>query len=93
MVDPLLLKALKQTRLDIQQAQAEIETLRQAISSFETLVSQRLGGMLDQLSALDAEVESLTAEVRQKRTVAIMLSNKRAAANNFLWTVMPHPKV
>lgn len=67
MVDPLLLKALKQTRLDIQQAQAEIETLRQAISSFEALVNQRLGGLLDGLSELEVEVASLTDQVRQIR--------------------------
>ena len=69
MVDPLLLKALKQTRLDIQQAQAEIEALRQAIGSFEALVNQRLGGLLDGLSELDAEVEGLTDQVRQILTI------------------------
>jgi len=67
MVDPLLFAAIKQARLDIKSAEAELAGLRQSISDFEALVNRRLGKQLDQLSALDAEVESLTAQVREIR--------------------------
>jgi hypothetical protein len=67
MVDPLLFAALKQARLDIQNAEAELSALRQSISDFEALVDRRLGEQLDQLSALEAEVEGLTAQVRSIR--------------------------
>jgi hypothetical protein len=67
MVDPLLFAALKQARLDIKSAEAELEVLRQSIRDFEALVGRRLGDLLDQLSALDAEVEGLTAQVQSIR--------------------------
>lgn len=67
MVDPHLFAACKQARLDIVKTQAEIEGMREAINSFEELVERRLGGLLDQLVALEGEVEGLTEEVYRIR--------------------------
>jgi hypothetical protein len=67
MVDPMRFAAVKQARLDVQKAEAELASQRQSIDDFEVLVSRRLGSLLDQLSALEGEVESLTAQVRNIR--------------------------
>lgn len=67
MVDPRRFAAIKQTRLDIASAEVELAALRQSINDFEALVDRRLGELLDRLSELEGEVESLTAQVRQIR--------------------------
>lgn len=67
MVDPLLFAALKQARLDIANAQAELAALRQSISDFEALVERRLGEQIDELSELEVQVEALNVQLRQIR--------------------------
>jgi hypothetical protein len=67
MVDPARFAALKQARLEIATAEAELVALRQSISDFEALVNRRLGEQLDELSELESEVAGLDAKLRQIR--------------------------
>lgn len=67
MMDAYQFAAIKQARAELQSAEGELEGLRQAVTRFEALVSQRLGKLLDQLSALEIEVETLTEEVHRIR--------------------------
>lgn len=59
--------AIKQARADLTAAQNELDALRQSIIQTDTLVGSRLGSLLDELSALEVEVESLTEQVLQIR--------------------------
>jgi hypothetical protein len=59
--------ALKQARADLRAAQSELDALRQSISHTDALVGSCLGSLLDELSALEVEVENLTQQVLQIR--------------------------
>lgn len=58
---------LKQSRNELQAAQAELKELRQQIQSFEARVDARLGDLLDQLIAIRSEISSLNETLQQIR--------------------------
>jgi hypothetical protein len=58
---------LHTTELELQAAETELADLKKELGAFESLVDARLGGLLDQLSELNAETSSLNEQLRHIR--------------------------
>jgi hypothetical protein len=60
-------KELLQAKAELANAEAELTSLQQELERFETLLDTSLGALLDQLSILDGEVQTLTAQINDLR--------------------------
>jgi hypothetical protein len=60
---------------ELQSAEAELEVLKGQLRSFETLVDNRLGSLLDELSELNAETLALDGELRRIREIRLFGTN------------------
>lgn len=58
---------LKAAKHELQSAEAELDELNKQLRSFEAVVDDRLGSLLDQLSELNAETTLLDAKLRHIR--------------------------
>ncbi len=60
-------KELQSAKVKLETAEAELSELNNQIQSFEALVDNRLGSLLDQLSQLNAETSALDDQLRHIR--------------------------
>ncbi len=60
-------RELQQARVELQAAQVELDELRQQIQSFEAQVDSYIGSLLDQLSGVNSEINTLNDALHQIR--------------------------
>lgn len=60
-------RALNAAKIDLEYAESELDELKHQLRSFEARVDDRLGGLLDQLTELNAETATLDEDLRSIR--------------------------
>lgn len=83
---------LRQAQEALASAEAELATLQSELEQFEKQVDALLGPLLDQLSALDAEVQALTSQLIDLRE-ARLFGNNRASYTGPYFAHLPDPTV
>ena len=83
---------LRQAQEALATAEAEMEALQSELEQFEKQVDYLLGPLLDQLSALDAEVQALTSQLIDLRE-ARLFGDRRASYTGPYFAHLPDPTV
>jgi hypothetical protein len=89
---PFSFNQLRQAQEALTAAQAELATLQDELQRFEKELDARLGSLLDQLSALDAEVQSLTTQIIDLRE-SRLFGDHRATYTGPYFAHLPDPTV
>ena len=83
---------LRQAQEALAAAEAELAALQSELEQFEKQVDYLLGPLLDQLSALDAEVQALTSQLIDLRE-ARLFGDRRASYTGPYFAHLPDPTV
>lgn len=83
---------LRQAQAELATAEAELDALQSELEQFEKQVDYLLGPLLDQLSALDAEVQALTSQLIDLRE-SRLFGDRRASYTGPYFAHLPDPTV